>query len=320
MNIKRNQPIGVVSWLATLKGTGYVASFYEPDTVLELENLCADFFSKGLVYDLIGHTSNTLYTPDYVCERMVSTRKLNHFEIKDDCIVCECGTSVRALSLAAVDAGIKGFEGLTDLPGTVAAAVYGNAGCYDCSVSRLLKEAIVLCHDGTKKKVEPEWFGFSKRSSVLKRGEKKAVILSLVLRREDGDIKVLKEVAERNHANRRATQPEPKNSLGSIFANSGSPTLLNRILSLVSRLYVFLLKLLGNNEQQIKVKKKIFIFTLLGARDIVPYVRTWNWFQWRDEQAYMLFWKYVRLHRRLFTKSDFEIEIKHNNSFEMPLE
>ena len=318
MNIKRNQPVGVVSWLSTLKGTGYIASFYEPETVHELERLCSDFFSKGLSYDLIGHTSNTLYTPDYVCERMVSTRKLNHFEIKDDCIVCECGTSVRALSLAAIDAGIKGFEGLIDLPGTMAAAIYGNAGCYDCYVSNLLKEATVLYPDGTKNTVAPEWFGFSRRSSVLKRGEKKAVVLTLVLRRDNGEAIVLKEVAERNHANRRTSQPEAKNSLGSIFANSGNPTLLNRLLFLVSKPYTFLLKLIGNSEQQMKEKRKKFIFALLGACDVEPYVRTWNWFQWRDEQAHTLFWKYVKLHRRMFTSSDFEIEIKHNNGFRMP--
>lgn len=313
MILKRNRSIGEISWLSTLKG-GSVSLFYEPETVTEFENLCVDFFSNGYTFDLIGHTSNILYAQDYVCERMVSTRKLNHFEIKADCIVCECGTSVRALSLAAIDAGIKGFEGLINLPGTVAAAVYGNAGCYGCSVSSLLKEATILNSDGTKSDVTPDWFLFSKRSSVLKRGEKKAVVLTLVLRREDGDALALKKIAERNHAHRKATQPEPKNSLGSIFANIGNPTMLNRLLSVSSTLYAYLLKVFGYSEQQIKEKRKSFIFSLLGARDVEPYVRTWNWYQWRDEKSHALFWKYVRLHRLMFTQSDFEIEIKQNNS------
>ncbi len=280
--------------------------------------LCTHFFAEQMEFDLIGHTSNTLYTPDYICERMVSTRKLNRFNIKDDCIECECGTSVRALALAAIEVGIKGFEGLIDLPGTVGAALYGNASCYGCSIASLLKEAVILNSDGSENRVTPEWFGYAKRSSVLKRREKTAVIISIVLRREDDDVRLLKEVAEFNHSRRRATQPEPHNSLGSIFADSGAPTALNRALEILTKPYAVLLKLMGNNERQIKDKRKQLVLTLLGARDVAPYIRTWNWYQWRDEQSHALFWKYVKLHRRMFTRSDFEIEIKHNRDFKLP--
>ena len=143
----------------------------------ELCRLCREFYEEGKKFDLIGHTSNTLFVPDYHCELMVSTRKLNRFEIKQSEIECQCGTSVRQLALAALEEGIKGFEGLVDLPGTIAASLYGNAGCYGCSISALLIKATIINVEGVKEIVGPEWFAFSERSSVLKRGEKRAIIL-----------------------------------------------------------------------------------------------------------------------------------------------
>lgn len=49
--------------------------------------------------------------------------------------MCECGVSVKRLSAEMVKSGFVGFAGLCDLPGTVAAAIYGNAGCYGCDLS-----------------------------------------------------------------------------------------------------------------------------------------------------------------------------------------
>ncbi len=299
-------------------GGGYVSSFYEPESVEELKDLCLSFYAKEQPFDLIGHTSNTLYLEDYSSERMVSTRKLNRFEIRENEIYCECGASVRQLSIAAMELGIKGFEGLIDLPGTVAASIYGNAGCYDCSINSLIKEVTILTDRRRIERVKRDWFAFSERSSALKRGEKRAIILSVILNRENGDPNVIKELANRNHSIRRVTQPEAKNSLGSIFADSGKPTFLYWRLAAISQAYGILLKLKGDNNEKIVKKRKHLTFVLLRATDVEPYIKQWNWYQWSDEKAHELFWKYVKLHRRMFTKSVFEIEIKHNPNFKIP--
>ena len=299
-------------------GGGYISTFYQPETKEELCKLCKGFYAEKRDFDLIGHTSNTLYVSDYHCELMVSTRKLNKFDIKPNEIECECGTSVRQLALAALEEGVTGFEGLVDLPGTVAASLYGNAGCYGCSISSLLKYAEILTNEGTVEKVGPDWFGFSERSSVLKRGEKRAVILSVTLGRRNGVKEDLKSTAERNHATRKATQPEAKNSLGSIFVHSGKATFFNRCIAAATKLYSIALKLFGCNKDNIESKRKHLTFVLLGATDVEPYVRQWNWYQWRDEKSHALFWKYVRIHKRMFRNSVFEIEIKHNSNFKIP--
>ena len=84
------------------------------------------------------------------------------------------------MALTAIEAGIQGFEGLIDLPGTVAASLYGNAGCYGCSISSLLKSATILTEDGEVINAGKEWFDFTKRSSSLKRGDKRADRKSVV--------------------------------------------------------------------------------------------------------------------------------------------
>lgn len=318
MIIRNNLNISNISWLSSLNGGGQISTFYQPETTEELSKLCRGFFAEGRDFDLIGHTSNTLYLPDYNCELMVSTRKLNKFEIRKNEIECESGTSVRQLSIAAIEEGIKGFEGLIDLPGTVAASLYGNAGCYGCSISSMLKQAVILTNEGVVEEVGPEWFCFTERSSVLKRREKRAIILSVTLCRSNGEKEELKAIAEHNHATRKATQPEAKNSLGSIFAYSGKATILNRSISAVTKLYAIALRMFGEKKENIELKRKHLTFVLLGATDIEPYVKHWNWYQWCDEKSYSLFWKYVRLHRRMFTKSEFEIEIKHNPNFKIP--
>ena len=318
MIYKENYKISAISWLSTLNGGGYICHFYEPESVDELVNLCRGFNKEGHNYDLIGHTSNTLYLKDYVCERMVSTRKLTKYVFTPDYVNCQCGVSVRQLSLAAIDAGIKGFEGLIDLPGTVGSAIYGHATCYGCDLSQLLVEATVVTDEGQVITVGPDWFDFKKRSSVLKRNEKKGVIITLKFRRQNDNPEELKKKAELNHEKRKSTQPEAKNSLGSIFGNEGKPTLLYKVLNLISYFYGIILRLLGYSLDKIRDKRNHLVFALLGARDVEPYVRRWNWYQWSDERAHDLFWKYVQLHQRLFTRSIFEIEIKHNSNFRIP--
>ena len=182
----------------------------------------------------------------------------------------------------------------------------------------MLKECTILSSDGKIERVNPKWFAFSERSSVLKRGEKYAIILSVVLRRENGNKRELEEIARQNHSTRRGTQPESRNSLGSIYAYSGKKTFLYRCIAAITKIYAIVLKTFGYNKELLESKRKHLTFVILGATDVEPYVRQWNWYQWQDEKSYELFWKYDKLHRLMFTDSEFEIEIKHNNNFKIP--
>ena len=49
---------------------------------------------------------------------------------------------------------------------------------------------------------------------------------------------------------------------------------------------------------------------MYGAKELIPYVYGWNRYIWKDDKSHELFWKYHKIHKKLFKESKFEIEIK----------
>ena len=311
MITRNNIPIYDICWLNHAPdGGGTIGTFYEPKNIDELREICSSLYKTGKNFDLIGHTSNIYFLPDYSVETMVSTRKCRNVVEKEDCIICDCGVPVAKLSRCMVDKGIKGFEGLVDLPGTIGAAVYGNASCYDCSINSMLESFELLTPNGEISILTAKDLRLSKRSSSLKRGEIHGVILKVNMKKEKGDTATLKEIAESYHNIRKETQPEPKDNLGSIYAESGGWSISSIFPRVFGRCYEILLKLSGITKQEARQRKGRFIFTILGAGDLIPYVYNWNRYIWKDEQSHHMFWKYHKLHQKMFKKSVFEIEIK----------
>ena len=210
-----------------------------------------------------------------------------------------------------VQEGIEGFEGLIDLPGTVGSAIYGNSGCYNCSVSKLLLKADVLLSDGQIVEVDPEWFAFRERSSTLKRGENKGVIVRVILKKNQGNVEKIKAIASNIHQNRKSSQPQSSNSLGSIFVYEGKGlTFLGRFIFGISGIYGRILKLIGISHDKRKRMILSFQLYMLFCVDLKPYLKTWNWWQWSDKKSHALFWKYVRIHNLLSKNNNFEIEFR----------
>lgn len=309
MIIRNNISVYDICWLNHVQG-GIVGTFYEPENLDELRNICFTLYLESKDFDLIGHTSNIYFLPDYSVANMVSTRKCNNIVEDTDYIICDCGVSVAKLSRQMVDKGIKGFEGLIDLPGTVGAAVYGNASCYGCSINSLLISLELLKPDGDIVTVYPNDLKLSKRSSSLKRHELKGIILSVKLKKEQGNAILLKDLAEKNHHSRKVSQPSPKDNLGSIYASKQKKTLIGFIVNGIAKFIGLFYGLTGKNKKQIRDKQKEIVLILLQARDLVPYVYEWNRYIWKDELAHSLFWKFDKIHRRLYKDNVFEIEIK----------
>ena len=307
MIIKQNIPIYSICWLNHTDG-GMIGTFYEPETKEELIDLCRSLYKERKSFDLIGHTSNIYFLPNYSVDIMVSTRRLKNVEHKDDFIIADCGANVKALAHTMVNEGIKGFEGLIDLPGTIAAAVYGNASCYKCSVNDMLVSVEFLKENGEIVILKPEDLKFTKRSSALKRGEIKGVILSVTLRKEYGNAEQLKALAEKNHENRMKTQPGPQDNLGSIYAVTKGYSQKSWLIRMLASLICLPLRLICKDKHS---KAKVdAILRMYNAAELQPYVYGWNRYIWKDEKSHELFWKFHKIHQKVFNKSDFEIEIK----------
>lgn len=310
MIVTRDLSFNMVSWLKFYPESIDVNFFYEPETTEELRVLCEDLYRRGKTFEIIGHATNIYFVPGYKVDILISTRKLKKYTIKDGEVVCECGVNVSRLSSRMIELGYLGFEGLINLPGTVGAAVYGNASCYNCSVNSLLSSFTLLAPDGSIHILDLEWLNATHRSTCLKRNEYKGVILEVTLKLIPSDVNMLKKISIENQIDRRLTQPTAKNNLGSIFIRSSRLTLKGYIIKSIVKLWELILSLVFNDDANIIYKKKSFELKLLNALEIEKYLHSWNRYMWIDSDSHRLFSKYIKCHNSIFRDREFEIEIK----------
>ncbi|HEX4276052.1 MAG TPA: UDP-N-acetylmuramate dehydrogenase [Bryobacteraceae bacterium] len=131
----------------------------------------------------------------------------------------DSGASLQALVDFTVEGGWKGIETMTGIPGSVGAAVYGNAGAYGHSIAEHVSR--VSFFDGSASCVREFNNGqceFHYRESVFKRN-KDWIIFSTALEMRRGDTVELRAAADRILAIRNRKYPPTMKCAGSIFKN-----------------------------------------------------------------------------------------------------
>lgn len=285
---------------------GTISALYQPESRAELIELGKRFYSTGQTFRVIGHCSNIYIEPSFSADNIISTRKLNSWIVSDDYIECDCGVIVSLLAKSMVKEGIKGFDGLTDLPGTLAGSIYGNSSCYGFSINAILLDFDVLLPTGEIKRLTPAMLNATYRMTDFKRGKINGIIVSARLKKDLGDKQTIEKEAERIHKLRIETQPSPAYNLGSMYRNRGRHTVLFHIVKTLAVLCAKVTKNRGNKKEAIRY----YFLKILGASDLLPYTgNELNRYYWRDEKAHSVFPIFLRLHKLLYTRSDLEIEI-----------
>lgn len=218
-----------------------------------------------------------------------------------DKVVCQPGAHIKKIARELTYAGIKGYAGLIDLPGTVAAAVVNNSGCYGYDIQGIVDSVDLMFPDSSIRTIKNVDLGFRRRSSVLKRKEIEGVILSVTLKKELGNRQELIDYAEKCHVERQANQPGPANNLGSCFM-SGTKTLHFRILER-------LVYEIGRVFQLDSHKQFELLLRVLGKKELTPYLYNINRFMWTDRNAHKMFLKYVDFYRKIYKNAELEIQI-----------
>lgn len=313
MITKENVDIDTVCWLAGSYGQDSnmkADNYYLPETLDEMTELCRKLYSQNKHFDLVGHTSNLYFRPNYKTENLISTRRLNKWEDRDDAVQCECGVSVRRLSSAMIRQGVEGFAGLVDLPGTVAAGIYGNAGCFGCSLSDLLKSLTLLKPNGDIEELIPAEMRFRHRSSCLKRREMRGVILSVKLKKVYGDLEQVNLQAQRNHEIRKNTQPGPNNNLGSVFCGCDNLTIKGVVIKAVSAVFANLMHPKVKSEDLYREKTEIAC-KLMNRKELAKFLPYgFNRYIWNTPEAHRLFDSYVDALGSIYKNPKLEIEIR----------
>lgn len=127
------------------------------------------------------------------------------------------GACLQELVDFTVSRGLAGVETLTGIPGTVGAAVYGNAGAYGHSISERVRT--VRFFDGAgPREADGAQCQFDYRESVFKR-RKDWVIFSVKLELEPADPEALRETAQAIRQIRDRKFPPTMKCAGSVFKN-----------------------------------------------------------------------------------------------------
>jgi UDP-N-acetylmuramate dehydrogenase len=132
-------------------------------------------------------------------------------------VVAQSGAVLQDLVDFTIARGLKGLETLSGIPGSVGAAVYGNAGAYGHSISE--RVAKVQFFDGCGVRVfGNEECEFRYRESIFKR-HKEWIIFSTQLLLEEADSGELRKIADDILKVRNEKFPVTMKCAGSIFKN-----------------------------------------------------------------------------------------------------
>ena len=132
-------------------------------------------------------------------------------------VSADAGASLQDLVDFAIARALKGVETLSGIPGSVGAAIYGNAGAYGHSISeRVFK---VRFFDGAALRIfDHEECQFQYRESIFKE-RKDWMILSVELRLDPADAVALRSAADEILKVRNEKFPVTMKCAGSIFKN-----------------------------------------------------------------------------------------------------
>ena len=189
------------------------------DSADELARIVKLLRKQDMEYILLGGGSNVLVSDKGVRGVVVLNRaKGVRFHNGDQSsVTVESGVIFSNLANRCASKGLAGLEWAATVPGTVGGAAYGNAGAFGGDMAGNLVWAELLTENG-REKFTVEQMGYGYRTSALKRGELRGVVLLVELALKNSTKEEVTVKIEQFSAHRKATQP-PGASMGSMFKN-----------------------------------------------------------------------------------------------------
>jgi UDP-N-acetylmuramate dehydrogenase len=172
--------------------------------------------ASGANYSVIGDGTN-LIVSDRGFDGIVLRLTAKAIERDASTLRAEAGTELQALVDYSIGHGLRGLETMTGIPGSVGAAVYGNAGAYGHSIDERVRQVRFL--DGRAARC----FGlaecrFRYRESIFKE-HKEWIVLSVELAMTPASSTELRQTADDIFRIRLAKYPATMKCAGSIFKN-----------------------------------------------------------------------------------------------------
>lgn len=182
----------------------------------ELEAVVRMLWDAQAKYIILGGGSNVLVS-DAGVRGVTVLNRAKHVRFGTEMVYAESGAVFSNLANRCAGKELSGLEWAATVPGTVGGAVYGNAGAFGGDMAHSLVSAELLTPSGRE-----TWpvgkLGYGYRTSVLKRGEVKAVVLAAEMRLKSATKEAVAVKIGEFSERRKTTQP-PGASMGSMFKN-----------------------------------------------------------------------------------------------------
>ncbi len=213
LTVSRDTPLA----LYTRFGIGGPADLYAETTSVDAFVAALESArSSGLPVMVIGGGTN-LIVADGGFRGIVLRYRAESLTAHGNCVVADAGAVLQDLVDFAIKRGLQGLETLAGIPGSVGAAIYGNAGAYGHSISD--RVASVRFYDGREVRVfDKAACEFHYRESIFKRC-KEWIVFSTELAFEPADAAELRKTADDILKVRNAKFPVTMKCAGSIFKN-----------------------------------------------------------------------------------------------------
>lgn len=181
MEVKVEKNVSLAPF-TTYKTGGPAAYFARADRWEKLFALREFSKKEGIPYLIVGGGSNILVS-DKGYPGLVILNQMDKVNFHNDAVTAEGGANLTRVVLAAAQHNLGGIAGLTNVPGSVGGAIYGNAGIPGMWIGDVLQHAVILPTEGHKPQiVGPEYFEFGYRTSKLKRTKDLVLSATLVLK------------------------------------------------------------------------------------------------------------------------------------------
>jgi UDP-N-acetylmuramate dehydrogenase len=189
--------------------------FYRLQRIEDASHVLKAASDDHLSIMILGGGSNVLIS-DQGFNGLVILNQTNNLQIDGAEVTVDGGVKLSKLISETVNAGLTGLEYLVGIPGTVGAAVRGNAGVPGWEMKDFVQEGEITDLQGNTKILQQRDFHFAYRDSILKKT--RDILLSVTLSLQQGNTEECKRRMKEMQISRVAKQPQGK-SCGSFFKN-----------------------------------------------------------------------------------------------------
>ena len=211
--VKKDEPMKIHT---TFRVGGPVSYFVTPETEEEVAKVIEVCTQENVPYYIVGNGSNLLVS-DQGYEGVIIQiyKQMNRVEITENEIHAQAGALLSMIANRAMEAELTGFEFAAGIPGTLGGACVMNAGAYGGEMKDVLETVTVLTRDGDVKTLTKDELELGYRTSVI--AKKDYIVLSAVIRLENGKKEEIKAVMDDLKEKRITKQPLEYPSAGSTF-------------------------------------------------------------------------------------------------------